>query len=272
MTIVKKFSDSLKNLTQVLKPLGVQVIALNGSKPKYIPYHYSSDSSYTKGVDSDHIKIFQLSKEKSFAFAFNFTKSATPFIMVTTKTKGKKDQETFNSSKLNEEGFKVSLKSFISKLKLLDSLDENTVLTLVESEFIQGREYDSSTEVLEAVNKVEKDVLLLEAKRKSNIIKKRELEESLAANKKIMDSKVKEAKALHQVAELEKQLKAAQKEVQKVKDKYSKSLKITDEENKLSQINKDLYSHSSEVEKIIAEKTKHLPKAGVDKVKKAVIK
>lgn len=274
MTIVKRFSDSLKNLTLELKSLNIQVIALNGSKPKYIPYNYSSDSSYTKGVDSDHIKIFQISKTQSFAFAFNFTKSEVPFIMVTTKY-DKKNNEVFHGSKLNEETFKTCLKSFIKKIKdwnSTNSLTPDLLISLVHSEFISGREYDSSAEVLEAVSKSEKEVLLLETKRKSNLVRKKELETSLLSNKKVLEAKVNEAKVLHKVSELEKQLKAAQKEVQKVKDKYSKSLKITDEENLLSQVNKELNAHQSEVDKIVYEKTKHLPRVGVEKVKKAVMK
>ena len=75
MSIVKKFSDQIKSLNTMLSKHGYTQVALNRSEPKSIPYAWRDNTSgETKGVDSDHIKIFTFpSGHKSFAFAFNFT-------------------------------------------------------------------------------------------------------------------------------------------------------------------------------------------------------
>jgi len=104
MSLVQKYSDQLKKMVSLLSGLNIRVSSLNYSPAKYNPYGKNS-----KGVESDHLKIYHIAKYKSFGFGFNYTKVDAPYVMTTFKS-----GEEIVSSKYSEVAFKEKLKQFLS--------------------------------------------------------------------------------------------------------------------------------------------------------------
>jgi hypothetical protein len=254
MSLVKQFSQQLKTLQEFLAPLGVTVKGLNHVKERFNSYH----GEMTKGVDSDHIKIFKLSEDSSFGIAFYFATVSNPYLMVTHKV-GKK----IVSSQYKPEGFKQKLNQFITLLKVLKSSNNLTVKSVESTfiaNFIQEQEYDEKAAVTEVVKTLSDNLKTVKAKYIKKVEAKNAFAHSLKEKKQKSDKAIADLHAKHNIPELKKKLDDAMSLVFAEEDKLMKEDNNLEDRRKLFQLEQACYPYEREVEKIINDGVASLPK------------
>jgi hypothetical protein len=278
-SIVKKFSQHFKTLTAFSKEIGIEVKTLNKASSKYLShraryYNYEkNESPYTKGVDSDHIKIYPIDKEKSFAFAFHYSEVEKPLIVVTIRT-GQKEDYQFEAAQYSEESFKDKMNQFLKVLQVLkdsSTLSKATLESSIRANFIKGQEINYTLEKDLVKQKINQEILLLKAKNKRNLDLKTELKEEIKSKKELLDKKVKEARKDFKIKELQEQLDKAWSEVKKISDKLENQLQIDADSRSLYQVERDLSDYKSQLVKIVEKHSNHLPKNIKADIKKEFI-
>lgn len=259
MSIVKKFSDQFKQISILT---GIKPVALNKTDPKYIPYHnrYASDFSYTKGVDSDHIKIFKLDAKTSFGIAFYYDQIAAPMIRVTIK---KEDDHNWASAQFSEPAFKEKMKQFVKLLKILNDakmITAATVESTVLANFIKDHEVSDDDSVQGTMKLINQEVAQLKAKYQKRIEENKQLEQDLVHKKSQITKAVDKIKAKHNLSELQTKWDAAWAEIHKTEEKESSKLKISELETKVRHSSWALIEYHREVEKVVEQHSATLPK------------
>lgn len=129
ITPMTRLKDTFKKVDNIVSNL-TKIHSLSKSKPKYKSY-----GEYTKGVESDFIKIYEVTNDKSFAFTFNGITSDTSKTLITTSIKiGDNIISTVDSF----DQFKNKLKSLLSVLEVLNSMvyiDEKSLLDAIDKNF-----------------------------------------------------------------------------------------------------------------------------------------
>lgn len=260
MSIVKKFSDQIKNLNTMLSARGYKQTALNKASAKYNSYAWrDGGSSESKGVDSDHIKIFTFpSGHKSFAFAFNFTNLETPIIIATFK-----QNEVIKAAKYSELTFKEKIKQFNTLVKVLGesaSLNEQTLEGTFISTFIKDNEVDPAAEVSAAQDRIIEKVKPLEIKYQEQIELKKKQSLSVKNTKTTIANKVQAERVKLEYDKIKAQWESVCDQLEKFEEKLESQLQLKTKENDLRKTSWELNDYNSQVDKIILAETHLLPK------------
>ena len=157
VTPMARFKEDFKSIKKILKENieGFRDLSLNKVDPKW-NYHKKEGSGYTKGVNSDFIRIFSLNKDLGIAFSFNDIDSEECYIFSSVKEKGKvvKSKDSFEETK-------KKVKEFISHLKTLSVLDECTdkkVKTVFTKVFLQEKIYSEEDNFENVLKKTQKKI------------------------------------------------------------------------------------------------------------------
>jgi hypothetical protein len=195
-TIVKRLSNQLKKVTDLLQ---VKVVGLNRVEPKYNSH---SPEGRTKGVDSDHIKIFQLAPDKSFAFAFFYASAKPPYVMASMKL-----GQTLTSAQYSEVTFKEKLNDFVKLLEILkesNNLNPKSAESTFLTNFIKGKEYNPTEAVDETMARIKDRMKAIKKKYVTKIEKKNKLVLDLEKKKTEIQAKVAKAQEKENIEELKK--------------------------------------------------------------------
>lgn len=117
-------------------------LELNKTEPKY-NYNSFDSSVYTKGVESDFIRIYQDTKSEKLSFAFAFN-NFNPDISKTEITVSIKNDKKFEAVHMNFDSFKEKLKGYLSILEVLNktnSLNFESCVQALKSVFVFSNEY-----------------------------------------------------------------------------------------------------------------------------------
>lgn len=256
MSVIKKFSNHFKEITKMTK---INPTALNHSEPSYRAY-----GENTKGVDADHIKIFKINMDNSFAFAFYNTigeHTEHPYFVVTYKNAVTGIVSTIYKQEL----FKEKINQFISILKVLaesGTLNDKTLEKTFKSNFIKSSEENPEIkkDVDTAMEMIESISVKYSAQREKGILKKSRLEKSLAAGESDI---TKEVSALQKELDFEE----IEKKYKYCVEKINRKKRDLEEKHKIKTIKKELedirYEHSSlksREESEISQSLKKFPK------------
>jgi hypothetical protein len=272
MTLMQKYQNQFKSLGTILKPLNITPVALNKTAPKYKPYSYG-ESSYTKGVEADHIRIFPLSKDISFAFAFYYDNVTNPLIMVTIKR-----GETIypeDTAQYHPEAFRVKLNELVKLLTVLQKAKQLTPSALestVKTLFLSEGSYSLTKEISTVTEKIEDQLISLRRKHQQTIKDYSALSTTVAEKKSALTAAKIQAEKDHNVAALQKQLDKALKEVQKIEKALSKKMDLDKLEDQLRKLKWDYESYQRMVKDVVTKNARHLPKDVQEKILLAVDK
>lgn len=266
MSIVKKFSDQIKSLNTMLSKHGYTQVALNRSEPKSIPYAWRDNTAgETKGVDSDHIKIFTFpSGHKSFAFAFNFTNLENPLIITTFK-----ENEVIKAAKYSEISFKEKLKQFNTLVKVLgesSSLNEQTISGTFVSTFIKDNEVNTALEVSNSQEKILEKAKELDLKYQDQIELKKKQTLAVKNTKTTIANKVAAEKTRLEYDKIKAQWELVHDQILKFEKGLESQLQLDTKENDLRKTSWELNSYNSQIDKIILAETHSLPKKDKNKL------
>lgn len=137
-----------------LMPYQVNVSNLNKAKPRYNPYawHYG-ESSYSKGVKSDFIRIYQTQNSNiSVGLAFSYLDGNTPQVMATKRTVNGKDKDhTWAvSAPMTIETCRHALNLLIKNMQSANEVSYDMFIQLFAGVFLESDLKDSD-EVKEAI-------------------------------------------------------------------------------------------------------------------------
>ena len=195
MTPMKKLQDHFTRLNEFLLPIASK-LELNKTEPKYNRNNFDS-SVYTKGVESDFIRIYQDTKtdKLSFAFAFN---NFNPDISKTEITVSIKNDKKFEAVHMNFDAFKDKLKGYLSILEVLNktnSLNFESCVQALKSVFVFSQEYsapDYRTMVSELIKNLTPTLEeVQDLKKAGSLVTSDLLAESKAINDKVVAYKAK---------------------------------------------------------------------------------
>lgn len=268
MTLMQKYQNQFKSLGTLLKSLNINPVTLNKTAPKYKPYAYSyGDSSYTKGVEADHIRIYPLSKDVSFGFAFYYENITEPVIQVTIKR-----GETIypeDMSQYHPESFRVKLNELVKLLTVLQGAKQLTVASLestVKTLFLTDSSYSLTKEVEDVTAKVKEQLVPIKAKHKQEIVDYNALSKTLQDKKAALDAGVLQAEKDHNVAALRKQLNKAQNEVDKIQKALTTKLNLESLEKDFYKAKWAFESYQRIVKDMVTKNARHLPKEIQEKI------
>jgi len=222
ITITKRFAHQFKQISQLLN---IKPVALNKSAAK--PYSHWPK----KGVESDHVKIFQLTPEMSIAFSFKGLVWENTEI-----TASLKHGDYFELAKYRAEAFRKKLNDFVRLLKITKTAKPMTPAVIGSTfvaNFIQGNEYNSTQTVDNVVAKIKTEISAANKKHFRTLTKRKELEELIETKKQVLDEKVHAAEKREKVAELRSSLNKALENVKKEKDQVSEIEQIMNDQMKL---------------------------------------
>ena len=266
MTLMQKYQNQFKALGVLLKPLNINPVGLNKTAPKYKPYSYG-ESSYTKGVDADHIRIFPLSKDVSFAFSFYYEQMNEPIIRATIKR-----GETIypeDTAQFNPDSFRVKLNDLVKLLTVLDRAKQLTVASLestVKTLFLSEGSFSLEKEVIEVTSKIKDQLIPVKLKNQQVIKDYSALSKTVKEKKSALDAGVTQAEKDHNVASLRKQLEKALQQVQKVEKELTKQMGLESLEKQLMQTKWDFESYQRVVRELVTKNARHLPKEIQEKI------
>lgn len=260
MTLMQKYQNQFKALGVVLKKINIEAKGLNKSSPKYKPYSYG-ESSYTKGVEADHIRIYPLTGDESFAFAFYFENIAEPVIMVTIKRGENIYPE--DTARYNPEGFRVKLNELVKLVTVLSNAGQLSVKSLestVKTLFLEAGTYSLTKEVADVTQKIKDQLVTLRLKNEQLINDYQALSKTVKVKQDTLKEGVNEAERLHNVVKLRKDLEKALEQVQKVERELTKKLNLESLEKQLRQTKWDYEYYQRTVEALVSKNARHLPK------------
>jgi hypothetical protein len=266
MTLMQKYQNQFKALGTLLKPLNINPVGLNKTSPKYKPYSYG-ESSYTKGVAADHIRIFPLSKDESFAFAFYYENMVDPVIMVTIKRGENIYPE--DTAQYNPEGFRVKLNELVKLLTVLQKAKQLTVASLestVKTLFLSAGSYSLDQEIKEVTTKVKDQLGPIKQKNQQVIKDYSALKKTVQEKKDLLADEVRQAQRDHNVITLRKQLEQALTQVEKIEKTMTKKLNLESLESQLRKLKWDFESYQRTVRDLVVKNSRHLPKEVQEKI------
>lgn len=254
MTILKRHRDLFKELTQILTvDAKLSSTCLNKKAPS--SYYDFSGSHQTKGVESDHIKIFRLNPTKTFALAFYFDKGHLATI--------KENDSVMASNKYDDEAFILKVKDFMNKLKLLkatNNLDVSSIEAAVKKIFIENNQFDEAKEtksvekaIADKISKIGNDF----PKEMGNL---HALHRKMGQDKtSLLKKRIELTKELG-IKELEGKLEKAKSTLERRLEKYKQELKIEETTIAIQNSKESFKDYENKVSSIIKEEIKHLPK------------
>lgn len=256
MSVIKKFSNHFKEITKFTK---INPTALNHSEPSYRAY-----GENTKGVDADHIKIFKINMDNSFAFAFYNTigeHSEHPYFVVTYKNA----VTGIVSTIYKQDSFKEKINQFISILKVLSesgTLNDKTLEKTFRSNFIKATEenIEIKKDVDTAIATVESISIKYDAQREKGILKKSRLEKSLATGESDITKQVSDLQKELGFEEIEKQYKSCVEKINSKKRALEEKHKIKTIKKELEDIRYEQSSLKSREENEVSQALKKFPK------------
>lgn len=142
MTPMKQFQDHFNRLNTYLGAIANKV-ELSKTAPKYNRYNSDFSSSYTKGVESDFIRVYQDTKSDKLSFAFAFN-NFTPDINKTEISISIKKDKTFECVHMNIATFKEKMNGYLAILGVLEksnSLNFESAVQSLKSIFVISNEY-----------------------------------------------------------------------------------------------------------------------------------
>jgi hypothetical protein len=257
-TIMSKTSQQVKDLNKVLGNL-VSLVTLNHAKPKddYRRYNYSG--SGTKGVKSDHIKIFQFQdQKKSFAFSYHFNSVDHPVVVVSIK-----DGDNINSAKYSEATFRQKLNQFVplvQTLKDAEALTHTSLEKIVYSHFIKNSDVNSKNTLATRVNLI-KESLKKEKNKSSKLLNEVEV---LKLEIESIEAKVKHGVSMKRkslkIEEMRKSLELACVELEEYATQLKKTLNSDATKTKLVKNEAKLNSFASHINEAINKQSLGLTK------------
>jgi hypothetical protein len=255
VTMMSKTAQQVKELTNIIRPLINKVVALNHSETKY---NYFSTSGYRHGVESDHIKIFELaSVKKSFAFSYYFNKTKEPFVIVNLK-----DGDKFTGmAKYSEPAFRQKLNNFLPllhSLKSSETLNQKSLESLFVAHFIKNNEYNQNGDFERSFDQVKAKLTSSKEKRLNSLAAKESLQEEMAAINKEIKTKIELKKKELKIQELKSKLAKAEKALSAYSDQTRKDLNYSQKREKLNQLDHSIYVYDSEAEETVNESFKGL--------------
>jgi hypothetical protein len=242
-TMMSKVSNQMKELSQLLK---IPALSLNKASEKARSRYGDKP---TKGVDSDHIKIFQLQPKRSLGFSFNYASVSTPFVMVTLKV-----NDNIQSSQYSEDAFKKKLNDFIKILNILktsNTLNLETAEATFVAQFIKGNEYDPAVAINDAVARITSKIKDINQKHEVKLAKET-------------------AEKAEKLKELRKAYEDAQTRVNEIVEKLETQLKMDETEKKSRRLSMELYDYRNEVNNIMIAELVTVPKKDREAVNKRI--
>jgi hypothetical protein len=263
-TMVNRFTNQLKEIAKLLGTLGVKVTALNHAEPRCTAF---SDEP-TKGVDADHMKIYELTSNKSLAFSFHYTKPDKPYVMVTIKR-----GNSMKSAQYHAETFRLKLNQFVTLLNVLNSakaLSVDTVESTFESNFIAGCEYDTDSAVQGAVSRAMDRVAKLDEANSVNIQRRVSLTESVNRKKAEIKSLVDAEVQREGLIELRQQLKAAENRVKSYENKLVAEAGLEASERDLRFVTRSMHDYERSLAEIVNSEAALIPVVGRKRAKEQI--
>ena len=251
----------LKDHFEILKSIiGKNPVELNKSSPK--THYHCYETIESKGVHSDFIRIYQISKTQSFAFAFNGLEGKEGTITALWKIEGNSNTSDVYKEKIFKfEEFKSKLKMFnqtLSILKKSKALNIETQKETFSTVFdIANSMKDKEILLKECLTEIKIDVKPLKNKYNTNKrkLEAKSLEHIQIANEK--DSKLKKLNIEYNIYALEEELKSLKN---KIKDKLKKDTeKLQKVSSEKSRLETNLYSVKRELNYEVEELVKKYP-------------
>lgn len=254
MSFVTKYKNQMKAFKEEIRSLGISVTELNKSEPKSRT-SYNGISHDRKGVDSDHIKIFKLDSNKSFAFSFNYSKPIEkPFVVVTSK----QGKEIISSVKNTEHEFAEKFKKLIAsckELKANNQLTKDTLELTVKEVFIKGQELDLNQVKTESEASIDSKIEELTKPYQEQLT----ISENLNSKIKIVQAEVSDEYKKYEkelgIPELERKLKLAKNKLQAKVKKLDDKLSLTKLLKERDDVHYDLMKYRGELRRLIIEET-----------------
>lgn len=252
-TLMSRFSNQFKAINAIMDRNRIKRVELNKAKPRFNPL----DGNMTKGVDSDHLKIYEINSNLNFGFAFNYTNGENS-ITVTIK---RKDKEFFDSAIFDPNWFKQHLNDFVNLITKLSTEKRLTALALedvVVTNFISVNKLDVQSIIKENTKSLTKKV---------NDLKKENQKIQEKQNSKIdhLENLAKEHKAKLDALKEELDFERIRKEYDKASAKISKlAEKFYAEEfqakRSFSELDKEVSQFDRKIQDLMDKETEKLPK------------
>lgn len=266
-TIMSKFAQQF---TEIQTLTNTKVVALNKADPKYIRFNAFLDSSYTKGVESDHIKIFKINESQSFAFAFYYINIDSPYLMINFK-----EEEDIVSAKYSVETAKTKVNEFIKILKVLSKskqINADNIQNSFKVIFLEGKTEELKQELEDIELSFDNEFSKLLAKNKIKLEKfhlaNDEYNEAVNKINKSVETKQKSLK----INEIKEQLRQAEEELTKHKATMRVKVDLREKEANKILATKDIMNTADDAKKLMNTLLQKVPKSLSQKVKDKMLK
>lgn len=157
-TAMTRLKDPMTKLKKAIGGIITNEKALNKSQPKYNPRaSYYGENSYSKGVESDFIRIYETSEDKSFAFAFNNIELGVDKTLIIVSTKEGKDIESRVFSYNDVKAKIAEATRTVALLKDLGTLSEESLYLSLDKVFKISDNSDDESTVKGIVSQIKKE-------------------------------------------------------------------------------------------------------------------
>lgn len=243
MTPMQRMRDAFKSFEKLIN---IKPVGLNHVEPKYIGYYNWRDDSqeYTKGVESDFIKLYDLNNQKSFGVAFHYKNRNNNTqleiqdveVSVTFKT-----NDIIDSVKLPFNSFSKEFNSIVKELKT-SNIKPKLIEKVIKDRFINNNKLKDAfhNQFTETLNQYEEKIKKTQKEIKSLKKIKKEIKSEIKENTDQYNNELSKLTEFQKVKKLDEELKKAKKALSKKEGKLRGQFKLDDLSNKQEEISNEI--------------------------------